>query len=123
MTGLIKQLRISLLVTLGVMAFGVLADLLEALWSGDFLAVLGDDALSAVIFCTLVAAVHTVIYGAMHIGRPETREARGVRAGLGVLLVLDVLPLLVAGYVVLALIPVMTVVVTWGWEAGSHGTR
>jgi hypothetical protein len=121
MTPLAKQLRVSLLTTLGFVAFGVLMDLtdLYALLSGDFLANLlanlGDDALTAVVLCTFVAAVHTVIYAAMRFGRPETREARGVRAGLVLLLALDVLPLFVAGYVVLALIPLLTAVGSWGW--------
>ncbi|MEU2771477.1 hypothetical protein ABZ646_00780 [Streptomyces sp. NPDC007162] len=54
--------------------------------------------------------LHTVVYGAMRVGRPETRGARGVRAGLVLLSALDVVPLAVAGHVVLALIPVSAAV-------------
>ncbi|MFD4502160.1 hypothetical protein [Streptomyces sp. NPDC058457] len=115
MTGLLKQLRVSLLITLGVSAFNASGPLLEGLVRGDFLATLGDRASGAAIICTLVTVVHSVIYGAMHFGRPETREARGVRAGVGVLMALDVVPLFAAGYVVLALIPLLATVGSWGW--------
>ncbi|WP_406437261.1 hypothetical protein OHB00_23410 [Streptomyces sp. NBC_00631] len=114
MSGLLRQLRVSLLITLGVSSFTVSDHLLDGLVHGDFLAALGDQASGLVIICTLVALVHSLVYGAMRFGRPETREARGVRAGLGVLLALDVVPLVVAGQVVLALIPVLTAAGSWG---------
>jgi hypothetical protein len=115
MNGLLKQLRISLLITLGFSVCTALGDLLEGLVRGDFLAALGDRASSALVVCTFVAVVHSVIYGAMHFGRPETREARGVRAWVGVLMALDVVPLFATGHVVLALIPLLTAVGSWGW--------
>ena len=73
--------------------------------------------------------MHTAIYGAAHNGRPEGREARGVRAGLLILLLLDVgvaWPLLgrasghsgalyAAACVSVALLPLLTTVVAWSW--------
>ncbi|MEW2304565.1 hypothetical protein AB0958_32190 [Streptomyces sp. NPDC006655] len=115
MTGLAQQLRVSLLITLGVLAFPVFNNLVDGLLRWDFLAALGDEALGVATTCTLVAVLHTIVYGAMRVGRPETRGARGVRAGLVLLLVLDVVPLAVAGHVVLALIPVSAAVGGWGW--------
>ncbi|MEU6197834.1 hypothetical protein [Streptomyces sp. NPDC047061] len=115
MSGLLKQLRVSLLITLGFSAYTSLGDLVSGLMKGNFLATLGDRASGALAVCVLVAAVHSVIYGAMHFGRPETREARGVRAGIGLLLALDVAPLLTTGYVVLALVPLLAVVGGWSW--------
>ncbi|MEV7390587.1 MULTISPECIES: hypothetical protein [unclassified Streptomyces] len=114
MTPLAKQLRTSLLITLGLMSFTALSHLLDALLWGNFLAALGDQAVGLISVCALVAIVHTIIYGAMRAGRPETRGVRGVRAGLVMLFVLDVLPLLAAGYDVVASVPVLTVVVSWG---------
>ncbi|WP_217546505.1 hypothetical protein [Streptomyces sp. GbtcB6] len=114
MTGLLKQLRVSLLITLGLSAFTASGRLLEGLVRGDFLATLGDQASRAAIVCTLVAVVHSVIYGAMRFGRPETRGARGAWAGVGVLMALDVVPLFAAGQVVLALIPLLAAVGGWG---------
>ncbi|MFD4600212.1 hypothetical protein ACFWPQ_19560 [Streptomyces sp. NPDC058464] len=115
MTGLLKQLRVSILIVLGISAFTSPGALLEGLVRGHFLAALGERAWGALVICILVAAVHSVIYGAMHFGRPETREARGVRAGIGVLLALDVVPLLATGHVVLALVPLLAVVGGWSW--------
>ncbi|MFC7264066.1 hypothetical protein [Streptomyces lutosisoli] len=129
MHGLIKQLRVSLLVTLGLSAFDLSHAVLQAMRSGGNLAALGDWALTTVAFCVLVAVVHTAIYGAAHIGRPEGKEARGVRAGLLILLLLDVgvaWPLLsrasghsgtlyAAGCVAVALLPLLTTVVAWSW--------
>ncbi|MGW7540880.1 hypothetical protein ACWGKQ_07135 [Streptomyces sp. NPDC054770] len=115
MTGLLRQLRVSLLITAGVLAFPVLSRLLDALLFGNFLAALGDQAMALIVVGTLVALVHSVIYGAMHLGRPQAREARGVRAGVGVLMALDVVPLLATGYVVPALVPLLTAVGSWGW--------
>ncbi|MFF4118411.1 hypothetical protein [Streptomyces sp. NPDC001714] len=119
MTGLLKQLRVSLLVTLATSAFNMSGDLLGGLVHGDFLAVLGDRVSGALIICTFVALVHSVIYSAMYFGRPETREARGVRAGVGVLMALDVVPLFAAGQVVLALVPLLAAVGGWSW--GRYG--
>ncbi|MER5787943.1 hypothetical protein [Streptomyces sp. NPDC001980] len=118
MSGLLKQLRVSLLITLGVMGFGDLLHAPDALLFGNFLAALGDEAVSLVVLCTLVALVHSVIYGAMHFGRPETREVRGVWAGVAVLLALDVVPLFATGYVVLALIPLLAA--AGGWAFGRY---
>lgn len=115
MTGLARQLRVSLLVTLAVLAFPVLSDLLDGLLRWDFPAVLGDKALEVAVVCALVAVLHRVIYGVMRVGRPETRGARGVRAGLVLLSALDVVPLCVAGHVVPALVPVLAAVGGWGW--------
>ncbi|MFF5143255.1 hypothetical protein ACFY6U_26580 [Streptomyces sp. NPDC013157] len=118
MSGLLRQLRVSLLITLGMSAFTAAGDLLDGLVHGDFLATLGDRASEVAIVCTLVALVHSAIYGVMHVGRPETREVRGVRAGVGVLMVLDVVPLFTTGHVVLALIPLLATV--GGWALGEH---
>ncbi|MBW8797089.1 MAG: hypothetical protein JF597_26860 [Streptomyces sp.] len=118
MTGLLKQLRVSLLITLGMSVFTAAGLLLVALVHGDFLATLGDQAARAAVMCTFVALVHSVIYGAMHFGRPETREARGAWAGVGVLMVLDVVPLFATVHVVLALIPLLAAV--GGWAFGRH---
>ncbi|MFK0151252.1 hypothetical protein ACIQVK_04110 [Streptomyces sp. NPDC090493] len=118
MSGLLKQLRVSLLITLGVSVLFMPPDLLYALVHGDFLAALGDRASGAAIVCTLVALVHSAIYGAMRFGRAETRDVRGVRAGVGVLMLLDVVPLFAAGHLVLALIPLLAAV--GGWAFGRH---
>ncbi|MET9388068.1 hypothetical protein ABZY09_45575 [Streptomyces sp. NPDC002928] len=129
MSRLIKQLRVSLLVTLGMSAFDLVTDILDGLSSGTLVASLGDWALNTVLLCALVAVLHTAIYGAAHIGRPEGREARGVRAGLVVLLLLDLGftwplwtraadhsgALFVAGCVVVALMPLLTTTGVWGW--------
>ncbi|MFJ8489717.1 hypothetical protein ACIRBZ_15305 [Streptomyces sp. NPDC094038] len=118
MNGLFRQLRVSLLITLGVSAFIAAGDLLVGLVHGDFLAALGDRASGVAIVCAFVALVHSAIYGVMRFGRPETREARGVWAGVGVLMVLDVVPLFAAGHLVLALIPLLAAV--GGWAFGKH---
>ncbi|MFF7471031.1 hypothetical protein [Streptomyces sp. NPDC008092] len=122
MNGLLRQLRVSLLITLGFEVYTSLGDLVSGLIEGNFLAALGDRASDALVICTLVAAIHSVIYGAMRFGRPETREARGVRAGIGVLMALDVAPLFATGHVVLALIPLLAAVGGWVWgrEQGSE---
>ncbi|MCI3275951.1 hypothetical protein [Streptomyces cylindrosporus] len=129
MRGLIKQLRISVLVVLGVSIVDLVTSVVENLRSGKLLATLGDWALTTVLFCALVAVIHSAIYGAVHIGRPEGREARGVRAGLLVLLLIDlsiVWPLLSAATgksalyaatcVVVAALPLLTCAVAWAWS-------
>ncbi|MGY5046918.1 hypothetical protein ACWDE0_14930 [Streptomyces sp. 900105755] len=129
MTGLLRQLRVSLLITLGMSVFTVPDDLLRGVVHGDFLATLGDQAARALLVCALVALVHSLIYGAMRFGRPETREVRGVRAAVGVLLALDVVPLFAAGHVVLALVPLLAIVGGWVFarrrgtdaDAGPYG--
>ncbi|MER6220460.1 hypothetical protein ABT189_07640 [Streptomyces sp900105755] len=129
MTGLLKQLRVSLLITLGISVWTASGDLLAGLMEGHLLATLGEKASGALLVCALVALVHSVIYGAMRFGRPETRDVRGVRAVVGVLLALDVVPLFAAGYVVPALVPLLAIVGGWVYarhrgtdaDAGSYG--
>ncbi|MEU2425102.1 hypothetical protein ABZ619_29480 [Streptomyces sp. NPDC007851] len=94
-----------LLVTPALGSSATLAHLLDGPVWGDFLAELGDQALGAVTVCAVVAVLHTIVYGAMRAGRPETRGARGVRAGLVLLLGLDVLPLPVQGVAALVMTP------------------
>ncbi|MFI9832599.1 hypothetical protein ACIHIX_33495 [Streptomyces sp. NPDC051913] len=89
MNGLIKQLRVSLLVVLGISAVDLVTSTAANLWSGTLLATLGDWALTTAVFCALVTLVHSAIYAAAHLGRPEGRQARGVRAGLVALVLLD----------------------------------
>ncbi|MFG2941814.1 hypothetical protein [Streptomyces sp. NPDC048282] len=90
-TGLLKQLRVSFLITLGVSTFGLASDLLDALSPAEFLGALGDWAGVTALLCAFVAVVHTVIYTAAHLGRPEGREVRGAAAGLLVMLAVDTL--------------------------------
>ncbi|MEU9344655.1 hypothetical protein AB0D74_26000 [Streptomyces sp. NPDC048278] len=118
MSGLLKQLRVSLLITLGVSAFIAAGDLLDGLVRGDFLGALVERASGTAVVCALVALVHSVVYGVMRFGRPETRDVRGVWAGVGVLMVLDVVPLFAAGHLVLALLPLLAAV--GGWAFGRH---
>ncbi|MEU9150117.1 hypothetical protein AB0D59_06135 [Streptomyces sp. NPDC048417] len=129
MTGLAKQLHVSLLVTLGVTVFGLVHDVLDALWSGNLLGALGAWAGVTAILCVVVAVAHTAIYVAAHSGRPEGSEARGVRAGLLILLVLDAVlaqPLWArtadasgtpfrTACALVALIPPLTALVSWVW--------
>lgn len=77
MRGLIKQLRVSLLVTLGLSVFDLSHEVLRATRSGNYLAAVGDWAVWTAVICLCVAVVHAVIYGAVHTGRPGSGEARG----------------------------------------------
>ncbi|MCX4763642.1 hypothetical protein OG562_22290 [Streptomyces sp. NBC_01275] len=128
MSGLIRQLRVSLLVVLVLMVPDLLLrEIPRGLWSGNVLADLGGWALSAVVVCALVAAVHAAIYGAAHTGRPGAGEARAVRAGLLILHVFDLLlgwPLWTKGtwHVVVALVPLLVTVVTWVWSRSRGET-
>ncbi|WP_019057209.1 hypothetical protein [Streptomyces prunicolor] len=69
MTGLIRQLRVSLLVTLGFSVFDLADALLHAVWSGGFLAALGDWGLTTLALCVLVAAAHSTLYGVVRLRR------------------------------------------------------
>ncbi|MFJ9560105.1 hypothetical protein ACIRQQ_08695 [Streptomyces fuscichromogenes] len=125
--GLPKQLRTSLLITLGVTTLGLAFDLLSALSPGKFLSALGDWAGATVVLCACVAVAHTVIYTAARLGRPEGREARVAGAGLVIMLAVDAVytqPLWTRAAddprtpfrlacVLIALIPALTGVVSW----------
>ncbi|MEW1828917.1 hypothetical protein [Streptomyces sp. NPDC088196] len=134
MRGLIKQLRVSLLVTLGLSVFDLSHEIVRATRSGNYLAAMGDWAVWTGIICLCVAVVHTVIYGAVHTGRPGSGEARGVWVGLLVLQVFALLlawPLwtrvtdrspaagsetfLAAVSVLVVLLPLLTSAVAWSW--------
>jgi hypothetical protein len=94
----------------------------------NLLSVLNDWAQTTVGLGVLVTVVHSTIYSAAYLGRPEGREARGVRAGLVVLLLFDLgiawplwtmatghSALYAAGCVAVALLPLLTTVVAWSW--------
>ncbi|WP_405972636.1 hypothetical protein OG496_26285 [Streptomyces sp. NBC_00988] len=134
MRGLIKQLRVSLLVTLGLSVFDLSHEVLRATRSGNYLAAVGDWAVWTAVICLCVAVVHAVIYGAVHTGRPGSGEARGVWVGLLVLQVFGLLlawPLwtrvtdgshttgsetfLAAVSVLVILLPLLTSAAAWGW--------
>ncbi|MFG2969219.1 MULTISPECIES: hypothetical protein [unclassified Streptomyces] len=125
--GLLKQLRISFLITLGATVFGQASDLLVALWSGDFLGTLLDGAGMAAVLCAFVALVHTAVYTAAHLGRPEGKQVRGAATGLLIMLAVDALytqplwrralddpgtPFRLA-CALIALIPALTCLVSW----------
>ncbi|MFD8724109.1 hypothetical protein ACFV2H_40680 [Streptomyces sp. NPDC059629] len=126
--GLTGQLRVSLLTTLGVTAFGLVQVLLESQGSGALLIALRDWAGVTAVLCAVVAVVHTVIYTAAHLGRPEGRDVRRAGAGLLVMLAIDTLyawPLWTRAAddvsrtpfrlacALLALIPAVTALVSW----------
>ncbi|MEU9452170.1 hypothetical protein [Streptomyces sp. NPDC048277] len=90
-TGLLKQLRMSFLITLGLSTFGLASDLVRAMSPAEFLSALGDGVGVTALLCAFVALAHTVIYTAAHLGRPEGREVRGAAAGLLVMLAVDTL--------------------------------
>lgn len=69
MTGLIRQLRVSLLVVLGFSVFDLGDAVVHAVWSGGWSATLGDWALTTLALCVLVAVVHSAIYGAVRLRR------------------------------------------------------
>ncbi|WP_405862529.1 hypothetical protein OG407_29185 [Streptomyces sp. NBC_01515] len=75
MTGLIRQLRVSLLVTLGLSVFDLADALVHAVWAGGFLSALGDWGLTTLALCVLVAAAHSTIYGVVRLRR-RVRERR-----------------------------------------------
>ncbi|MFG3294579.1 hypothetical protein ACGF3G_37970 [Streptomyces sp. NPDC048179] len=128
--GLAGQLRVSLLITLGATAFGLVQVLVDNQGSGALLIALRDWAGVTAILCAVVGLVHTVIYAAAHLGRPEGREVRRAGAGLLVMLAIDALyawplwtraaddasrmPVRLA-CALLALIPAFTALVSWGW--------
>lgn len=89
--GLTGQLRVSLLITLGVTALGLVQGLLDSQGTGALVIALRDWAEVTAVLCAFVAVVHTVIYAAAHLGPPEGREVRGAGAGLLVMLAIDAL--------------------------------
>ncbi|GGN26638.1 hypothetical protein [Streptomyces fuscichromogenes] len=125
--GLLKQLRTSLLITLGVTTFGLAFDLVSALSPGEFLSALGDWAGAAAVLCVCVAVAHTLVHTAARLGRPEGREVRVAGAGLVIMLAVDAVytqPLWTRAAedprtpfrlacALIALIPALTGVVSW----------
>ncbi|MCG7210447.1 hypothetical protein [Streptomyces arenae] len=126
--GLTGQLRVSLLITLGVTAFGLVQALLDSQGSGALLIALRDWAGVTAVLCAFVAVVQTVIYTAAHVGRPEGREVRRAGAGLLIMLAIDALyawPLWTRAVddasrtpfrlacALLALIPALTALASW----------
>ena len=81
MTGLLRQLRVSLVIVLGLSVFDLGRAVLHAVWSGDYLATLGDWGLDMLALCVLVTVVHSAIYGGVRLRR-RVRERR-TRPGRG----------------------------------------